>query len=508
MLANVLLAEDAPSIADMITVLSEGRLLRLLLNSVIIGFGASVLAVVIGMPIGLFLSRTNIPSRKFLQIAVLTPLIIPPYIAALTWTSLLGNQSALNQFLMDVFTLQSPPLSVYGHLGTIFVLGFVYFPFVVLLTQSGLTSIDRRLEEASLLSRGSLGTLCRITLPLLRPFVLASAVFVFILSISNYGVPSLLRVNVYPVEIFIQFSAYYQEHMAVVLALPLLAVTLTLIFVMKRLLGQRSYVVLSSGHRSPGRHDLGRWKYPCLIAVVSILTVSPVLPVLSLMAQAGAWSAIWLAVKTAQMQIIHSVFLAASAATLATALGFVLSYLIERKHTVVSRLADLFSMVPFAFPAVILGIGLILVWNRVFLEAVYTSNAIIVVGYIAITIPFTVRIISAGLKQMDISLEEMVLISSGSWWTRVRNVVLPLCRPSLAIAWCICFLLCMYELGLTLLVAPPGTSTLSIRIYTLLHYGTGQLVSALSLVLIIAGLIPVVSLLWVSRYRRGWALFA
>ena len=111
----------------------------------------------------------------------------------------------------------------------IFVLTLAYFPFVALTTSSGLKSIDRNLEEVSLLSHGRWKTWSRITLPLIAPHIFAGAIFVFILSITDFGVPDILRVKVYPIEVFIQFSAFYNESAATTLSLPLVVVAFSLI---------------------------------------------------------------------------------------------------------------------------------------------------------------------------------------------------------------------------------------------------------------------------------------
>jgi len=117
--------------------------------------------------------------------------------------------------------------------GTILVLSFCYFPFVTLLAISGLNSIDRRLEEAARISHNEFGVITKIVFPLLIPYVLAGGLLTFIFAISDYGVAGLMQVNVYTEEIFIEFSAFYEHSVAVVMAAPLVLVTLILVLLQK-----------------------------------------------------------------------------------------------------------------------------------------------------------------------------------------------------------------------------------------------------------------------------------
>ena len=135
-------------------------------------------------------------------------------------------------------------------------LGLAYYPFVTLLTVSGLRSMDRSQEEAALLSRGKWQTLRRVTLPLTTPHILTGAIFVFVFSIMDFGVPDILRVSVYPVEIFVQFSTFYDERAAAILSLAS----------DHRCVG--AHACTKMAHEGPGLHQSGRrrLKNLCLFA--------------------------------------------------------------------------------------------------------------------------------------------------------------------------------------------------------------------------------------------------
>ena len=150
---------------------------------------------------------------------------------------------------------------------------------MTLMTLSGLKSVDRNLEEASLLCHGRWKTLVRITLPLATPHILSGTIFVFIFSLTDFGVPDILRVNVYPVEIFIQFSAFYKEGAATILSLPLITLPLFLLILQKWTMRDRSYVNISGGISKGIRYPLGRLNLLALCFCFIVLGLSVVAPI-------------------------------------------------------------------------------------------------------------------------------------------------------------------------------------------------------------------------------------
>ena len=244
----------------------ESRYIALAKNSLGLAIGTTALSLAIGTPLAFLLARTDLWARRILGIIYLVPILIPPYIHAIVWTH-------LNSFIKSYLSFDIHSLG-----GVIFVLTLAYFPFVTLLTQSGLKSIDRNLEEASLLCHGRWRTLRWITLPLVMPHILSGAIFVFIFSLIDFGVPDILRVNLYPIEIFIQFSAFYNEGAAAILALPLIAITFFLIILQKWHMKKRSYVNISGGFSKAIRYHLGPLNILAFSFCLIILGLSVGLP--------------------------------------------------------------------------------------------------------------------------------------------------------------------------------------------------------------------------------------
>lgn len=452
--------------------LFDDRHLTLAQNSIGLAVGTSALCLAIGVPLAFLLCRTDLLGRRIFGIIYIIPVLIPPYIHAIVW-------SHLNQFIRQFLSLD-----IHTLWGTIFVLTLAYFPFVTLTTLSGLKSIDRNLEEASLLCHGRWHTLRRITLPLVTPHIFSGAIFVFIFSIIDFGVPDILRVNVYPVEIFIQFSAFYDEGAATILSLPVIGITFFLILLQRWHMKDRSYIQISGGLSGTIKHHLGAFHILAFGFCLIILGLSVVAPVAVLLKVAGPLSNYVRVLSTSTDQIAYSLILASSGAVITLLLAFSLSYLIERAKIRIRTPLSFATFIPLAIPGITLGIGLIKVWNRPLADIVYGSSWIIIFGYVAHFIPFGAITVASGLKQVNPRLEEAACLSSPHWTKLIRKIVIPLLKPSLITGFFIVFILSFGELGTTLLVIPPGRETIPIKVYNLMHYGADQMVAALCVSLV------------------------
>jgi iron(III) transport system permease protein len=501
MFAFGLWSEGGFSLAPYREVLLNKRQFILLSNSLILAGGTTALSLLFGVPLAFFISRTDIYFRRVFKYLYLAPLLIPPYITTLSWIALLGKQGQLTKLLIASHLIKNP-VNIYGLPGAIWVLGLSYFPFLTLLTITGLTSVDRELEEAGQLSHTKFGVLKGITLPLVSPYIISGAIFVFIFSISNYGVPALLEVNTYPVEIFTQFSAFYSPGAATAISLPLFLITMVLILLQRQLFAGKSYVGIGSVFKEPKLLNLGRFKTLAFIFTLLIIFVSVLLPLIILIIRSGSLLSYKIALKTSYRELLFSLGLAAIGATLIILMGFFISYLIERTKGKRQIAIDIISLLPFAIPATVLGIGLIRVWNRPLFGFIYSSSIIILFGYIARFSPFTIRAISSNLKQISLSLEESASICGVRWWRRFFRILIPLSKPGLLAGWMIAFILSLGELGTTLLVIPPGEATLPIKIYNIMHYGASKLVAALSIILIIASLLTILFVSAIFSLRR------
>ena len=453
-------------------------------RSVLLAVGATALAVVLGVPYAFLCAKTDLPGQGPFSVLFLTPLLIPPYIHAIVWSRLLSPVGPVNQFLTAQVGITPPPLDAHNLAGAVFVLAMAYFPFVTLLTLSGLKSLDRGYEEAAVLQNSGRRAMWKVTLPMIRPHVIAGSLFVFVFSMIDFGVPDLLRVQVYPIEIFISFSAFYDERAAVLSSLPLLALTSVLIALQVWTMRERSYVSLGAGQGLPFRYRLGAWRPVGFFFCCVVIAISVAVPLVSLVAASGPWGTYTKVLRSSAAQIGDTLVLAAVAAMIMAIFSLFVAISIRTSRGTWRTLMEYLSQLPFAVPSIVLGIGLIMLWNRPQTEWVYGTHWIIVLGYVAHFIPFTIRVLHANMQQVNPRLFEAASLSAAGNARTYFRIALPLLRTGLLTAFFIAFILSFGELGITLLVTPPGTETIPVKVYNFMHYGAEATVATLCLVLI------------------------
>jgi iron(III) transport system permease protein len=462
---------------------AESRQRQLMLNSALLGAGASLLATLIGAPLGLLFARVSFPLKRLLRIALVTPLVIPPYILALAWIYVGGSTGLITQlFGRDLLSEWT-----YSLTGAVVTLGTGFYPLAMLATEAAARSVDGRLEEAALLVASRRRVLWRVTLPLIAPSVVAAALIIFVLAISEFGAPGLLRVNVYTTEVFTAFSALYDFGAATALSIPLLAVALIAGTAARFVIGERILVTrrgAGSGLRLLSEHETAVMSLALLVIAVCLL-----LPLVALAREAGQMQRIISAAVRSRTAIGNSLWLAVIGATMITMLGALLGYGRARARTRLRGLADLAMIVIFAAPSTVAGVGLIGLWNRPGL-AVYGTQAMVVIAYLARFVPVATLILAAIVRQVPVSFEEAAELPGAGWLRIFTRVVLPQIKTGIAAVWVVAFIFAFGELGATVLVAPPGESTLPVRIYTLIANTSSSEVAALALTQVCVTLAP------------------
>lgn len=489
MLAKSLFVEGSLSLGHYIDVYSESRLFSLLLRSMLMAMGATCLSLLFGVTFAFFLARFDFYGKKLCSFLYLVPLFIPSHIHALAWIYLCGEKGILNRWLMQVFFADSPVFNLYSSFGATFILFLSYFPLMVLLIMTGLSGMDQRLEESAAFHYSPLTALRKITLPLITPYIVTGAVFVFLFSFFNYGVPSMLRIPSYPGEIFVRFSAFYDEAGAAALAAPVIVPALLLLVFQWKYMKNKRHATVRTGRMDSMSHALFPKSKYISIYVYAILTISVFLPLVALCMQAETLTSFKVALGWSFQEILTTFLVAAVAATCAVILSFFIVRCIEGLASKQKSLFEMLTFVPFAFPATLTGIGLIYLWNTEITGFVYSSFCILVLASLARFLPFAIRIVSAAFKQIDPGLREAACFCKSGFIKRWCCIDIPLMGRGLLVCWVVTFILCTGELGATLLVIPPGSGTLSLKIYTLMHYGAGPLVAALALILIAVNLI-------------------
>jgi iron(III) transport system permease protein len=359
----------------------------------------------------------------------------------------------------------------------------------MLTTEVALRRIDGRLEEAAVLVAPARAVVRRITIPLAAPGILAAALVIFVLSVSEFGLPGVLRVRVYTTEVFTAFAALYDFPRAIVVAIPLLVLCCVVAVVAVTFVGERLLSVRRDSGRPPALLDA--WRRPAQTGAITVVAIASGLPLIVLVREALGADSVRAVFEGSGRAIWNSLLLATIGATCVVIVAAWLGYARARASTWVGRFADALFVVVFAVPSTIVGVGLIGLWNRSGIAgALYGTDAMLILGYLARFVPVAALAIAAATRYVPTSHEEAAAVSGAGWVRTMMRIVFPQIKLGLAAAWVIAFVLAFGELGVSILVAPPGETTLPIRIYTIIANTPPSHVAVLALLQTTAIVIP------------------
>jgi iron(III) transport system permease protein len=260
-------------------------LIKPFLNTLLIGFGAVGVIVLLGTMIAWLVSRTDIPFKGLLTVLATLPYVLPSWALALPWIEIFQN-TGLNMsagFLEYMTGLKAPSWLVFGPLPIIIVLGLHYFPFAFLLVAAALRNVNSELEETGeLLGAGRFTIFRTITLPIVTPALLSALILGFSLVVGSYGTPSLLglpaRFNILSVQIRSLMSLNFHSQ-AYILALMLIALCTLVVYLNSRVIGLRKGFETIGGKGVKKRLiSLGKLRIPVSVSVIVFLIIAVIVP--------------------------------------------------------------------------------------------------------------------------------------------------------------------------------------------------------------------------------------
>ena len=456
--------------ATILHTLGRTRPWTLFLETLGLATATTALSLFIGVPLGTLLSTTDIIGRRVALFVHTFVLFLPPFLIALGWFFLFARDGLLS----------APALTglLFGRFGVVLTLGLLFSPVVAALTALGLGGVDPSLEEAAHLVAPPWRVITQILLPLARAPIALAALIVFALSVSEVGVPMFLRVQTYPAAVFSRLGGMrYAPGEAFALVLPLLGLTITLLLLERRLVGDTALSSLRARSSGVRPLALGRLRVPLSVAVWLLCGLS-LAPLVALCARAGTAGLLALSDRAGQ-SLWTSLFVSASAATLITGIGLSLGLRLARHKAFASPL-DAVALLAFVTPASVLAVGLITVWNRPLTHAIYASVAILVIGLAARYSAIGVRTVAAIMSQTSPAYERAGQVFGGGFIARMWHIVLPMHKRRLGAAWLLAFVFCLRDLETVVAFYPPGREPLPVRIFTLEANGPQQVVAALA----------------------------
>lgn len=479
-------------------------------NTAIVGLGSAILTVALGASAALLTERGRVAGRRWIQLGVLLPILIPPFVSALSWLRAYGPSGLLD----DAVGLDLPGL--FGPIGIILVVSVNATPLAYLLTVAALrTRAERDLELAARISGATPVSSARtVTLPLLGPALAGAGALAFVVGINSFGVPAFLGT---PASFDTVTTRIYQDlalsarpelfARAILLATGLVAAAVVVVSAGEALLAKSldapRRAVPAGPMQYPGRPR--RILTAVVWAAVTLTTVAP-LGALTLMALTKG---VGLAPVPANWTISNftdaldgrflgalgrSVLLAFAAATSAVLLGAMVAGIRNR----FGRVAGLVVLLSFAVPGSTLAVAMLLAYGSILRDTLL----LILIAYVAKLWAVGHRSIAGSAANLSPEFVYAARSSGASLGGALRTVIIPLLRPALVGGWILVFLFAFHELTMSSLLYGPGTDTLAVSILNLQQLGDVPVSSALALILTIPMLIAAIPLLVVGRLPK------
>lgn len=475
-LGNALFIDS--SLKDNLPLLLSKDTFLLLAKSIAIASSVAIFSTIIGTVLGFLLYKTKVMFRGFFKLALLIPLFISPYILAVAWK--------------DFFYLAFGNTSfITSNIGVILVLTTIYAPLSMLIIGSALSNINVQLEEAGFMVTDFKSVIFKVILPLIKPALISSFVLVFIFSISEFSVPAFLGIKVFTTEIFTQFSAFYNHSLAILQSTLLIVICVLLLLAEGKYIADAPFLSIgSSGTDSKFYNFKGRTS---LIILLGWLLISVVLPFITLFIQSfkEGTSKFVQAFELLSPTFINSIGLAFIGAVIIVLVGFTSAYSFFKQTR--TKSFDWLLLIVFAIPSTILGISLIKFYNHPVLDLIYSSYAIVIIGYVGKFSFISAKIIGNAVKQIPNSLDEAAQIEGIILFTRLQKILIPLIKPALFVSFIISFIFSLGELGTTIMVYPPGTEIMPIKVFTIMANAPQSLTSSMTLIVFSVTLLIIIS---------------
>lgn len=509
-----LLVRVAGSGAEALSLLVRPRTLQVLGNTVLLAAAVTLATIAIAVPIAWLTVRTDLPGRRFWAVVTALPLVIPSYVAAFLYASILSPKGVLQQLLAPLTGIESLP-NFYGFPGALLVLTLVSYPYVLLTVRAALKRMDPALVEAARsLGLSSQQAFWRVTLPYLRPAVVAGGLLVALYCLRDFGAVTTLQYSTFTRVIYNRYVAYRLDT-AAAMALVLVGVTAVILYLELRLRGRAQYARLSTGaaRRQPPV-PLGIWKGPALLFVGLIVLLALVVPAggLAYWFWRGLnqdWMVRELGVAANNVESFltllqpawHSLSASLLAAGLAIVAALPIAILSVRRPGRFSHFLERLSYACFALPGIVIALSFVFVGTR-YARPLYQTMPMLLGAYVVLFIPQVVGAERASLLQVSHSLEEAGRSLGKRPFQVLRRITLPLVRPGILAGGALVFLTCMKELPATLILSPLGFSTLATAVWSNITEAFFARAAAPTLLLLLLSSLPL-ALLTIRDSQKG-----
>ena len=476
-------------------------------NSVLLAIVVGVVSTALGFVFALLGERSRLRTRRLLGPFSILPIITPPFVLGLAMIYMFGRRGFVTYQMLGISTNV-----FFGPLGVAVAQILAYAPIAYLVLEGVVRSMDAALEEAAeTLGASRWHVLRTVIWPLARPGIANAFLLVAIESLADFGNPIIVGGGkpFLATEVFFAIIGRFNPNEAAVYGVVLLAMTLSIFLIQRYWLGRRSYVTVT-GKPSGAR---ARPLPPSLDYAASALFVGWMVLIVALYGSVfvGSVTKLWGFDYTFTLEHIRnlsptgwkvfwtSTKLSAYAAIPSMLLGFLIGYLVTRMEFPGRSGLEFSSMLSFAVPGTVMGIGYILAFNQGALLLTGTS-AILILAFVFRNMPVAIRSGVAAIHQIDRSLEEASTMLRANSAVTLRRIVMPLVRSALLSGLVFAFVRAMTAVSQVIFLITPQHSLATTQILTYIEYGSQGRGAALASLLTVFMILVIMALYAVNRW--------
>ena len=467
-------------------------LARAFWNSILMGVLTAAAGCVLGFLFAFAIARTDMPFKKFFHVIAIIPVVSPPFIGAMAIIMLFGNNGLITYSLLGI---KNYP--IYGFRGLLIAQVITFFPVAYITLRGVIESISPTLEDAALDLGGSRWKVFRkVTLPLTAPGIASAMLVLFIETMADFGNPLILAGSQFPilsVQAYLEITGMYNLPKGSAIALLLLAPSITAYFLQKYWVSRKQYVTITGKPTDSTLKSVSPFAKWTLFGFCLLLTAFVLLIYITIVW--GAFAKVWGFNNAPTMEHFKYVFgvgfraikdtliIAGLSTPLAGILGMVIAFLVVRKNFPGKKLMEFSSMLSFAVPGTVIGIGYILAFNQRPLLLTGTLT-ILLLNFIYRYIPVGIQSGVAILQQVDPSIEEAAIDLGADSRKTFLKITLPLMVPAFFSGLIFSFVRAMTAISAAIFLVSSRWNLMTVQIMSQVDSGRLGAAAAFSLILV------------------------
>lgn len=482
------------SLEGFATFFGQSYYVKSILNSLKVSVSATVISLVIGVPLAYFYQMYEIKGKSLLQVLIILCSMSAPFIGAYSWIVLLGRNGIFTQILSKIGIHVG---SIYGFNGILLVLSLQLFPLVFLYLCGALKNIDNSLLEASVnMGCSGIKMFLKVVIPLCMPTIIAASLLVFMRAFADFGTPLLIGegYKTFPVIIYDAYFAETGGDHTFGAAVSVIGIVLTAgIFLFQNWVSNRHHFTMNAMHtierkQAHGIKGVLIHLYCWLVVAFSFM---PQIYVIyssfqktsgKLFVKGYSLDSYKFAFTHLKKAIPNTFIIGLLALAIVIILAILIAYLVVRRSNGMNKVIDTFSMIPYIIPGSVIGIALVLSFSkRPFLLS--GTMAIMIIALVIRRIPYTIRSSVAVLQQIPISIEEAAISLGSSKMKTFFTITVPMMGNGIISGAILSWVTIITELSTAVILYNARTITLTLAVYTYVSRGSYGIAAAYATIL-------------------------